>query len=353
MYIKNQKTSLASPKEKSESLEQAAAMPLGRRTFVKGALCAAATGLAGTVPTVNMAGTVPTAGKAAGLTGTPMGCWGEELEIWQRETDQVSADVYNVYMRDGDTRGLASLEKLEKGFEKVLREVDATSVGDIPAIWSVYNMGYIVKTREALFSIDLVHRRAAELAPRLDFALITHNHDDHWRHEFYKAMDSSGKTIISNFLDNYGAADWRKKKSDWKLNGGYIRGVKTFKIKDVEIRTSLIDHNDYLIDFTTAFEIRVGNWLLYHTGDSGRGTEPKLETVWGRPDLWLFFPGCGIDVAKALNKVSPKRVVFGHLWELGHSVGRLTTPMVRRAFEKAKGTGVPALSAALWGDRIS
>ena len=166
-------------------------------------------------------------------------------------------------------------------------------------------------------------------------------------------MDASGKTVISNFLDNYGAADWRKGGADWKANGGYIRGVKEFKIKDVEIRTSLVDHNDYLIDFTTAFEIRVGNWILYHTGDCGKGSEGKLGTVWGRPDLWLFFPGCGIDVAKALNKVSPKRVVFGHLWELGHSVGRLTTPMVRRAFEKAKGTGVPALSAALWGDRIS
>ncbi len=349
MYVKNQKTSLTSPKGKSESLEQAAAMPLGRRTFVKGALCAAATGLAGTVPTVNMAGTVPTANMAGTV---PTGCWGEELEIWQRETDQVSADVYNAYMRDGDTRGLASLEKLEKGFEKVLREVETTSVGDIPAIWSVYNMGYIVKTREALFSIDLVHRRAAELAPRLDFALITHNHDDHWRHEFYKTMDSSGKTVISNFLDNYGAADWRKKKSDWKLNGGYVRGVKTFKIKDVEIRTSLIDHNDYLIDFTTAFEIRVGNWLFYHTGDSGRGTEPKLETVWGRPDLWLFFPGCGIDVAKAIDRVKAKRVVFGHLWELGHKHGRLTTPMIRKARTKAESVGFTNVAPVLWGERV-
>ena len=270
---------------------------------------------------------------------------GDALDLWQRETDLVSAKTYGEYLRDGDTRGFATLEKLERGFEKILHETEGATIGDVPAVWNVYNMGYVVKTREALFSIDLVHRRAAaELAPRLDFALITHNHLDHYLPDFYRAMDGAGKTVISNFLDNYGVRNWKK-------DGGFTRAVKTFKIKDVEIRTSLIDHNDYLIDFTTAFEIRIGSFVLYHTGDSGRGTENKLGTVWGRPDLWLFFPGCGINVAKAVQQVQPKRIVCGHLWELSHVTGRLTAPMVRRALANA----TPAcenVSAALWGDRV-
>lgn len=269
----------------------------------------------------------------------------DELDVWQRETDLVSSEVYGQYMRDGNTRGLAALEKLEKGFEKVFREVRETSVADVPAVWSVYNMGYIVKTREALFSIDLVHRRGVEFAPLLDFALITHNHGDHWRASLYHAMDSAGKTVISNFLDNYGVRNWRK-------NGGFTRAKKTFQIKDVEIRTSLIDHNDYLIDFTTAFEIRVGNWILYHTGDSGKGTEPKLGTTWGQADLWLFFPGCGINTEKAVKQVKPKRVVFGHLWELGHKTGRLTTPMIRPRLVAARNAGCENVSAMFWGDRV-
>ena len=98
------------------------------------------------------------------------------LDLWQGETDLAEANVYVQYLKDGQTRGYASLEKLEAAFEKVLREAQETTVtGDRPAVWSVYNMGYIVKTREAMFSIDLVHRRAVEFAPLLDFALITHN----------------------------------------------------------------------------------------------------------------------------------------------------------------------------------
>ena len=269
----------------------------------------------------------------------------DTLGIWQAETDLVSAETYRQYWDDGDTRGLTSLEKLEEAFAKVLCEVNETEVVEHPAVWSVYNMGYVVKTREVLFSIDLVHRRAPELAPLLDFALITHNHDDHWRPEFYRAMNGAGKTVVSNFLDNFGVGDW-------KGRGGYTRANRIFSFGDVEVRTSLIDHNDYLIDFTTAFEIRVGDWILYHTGDSGKGCEEKLGTVWGRPDLWLFFPGCGVNVAEAVRNVQPRRIVFGHLWELGHSSGRLTAPLIRNALPQAM-SECEDVSVRFWGERIA
>ena len=181
----------------------------------------------------------------------------------------------------------------------------------------------------------------------LDFALITHNHGDHWRKDFYDAMTGQGKIVASNFLDNPRFNE---------MKGDSAKGVGMYRIKDVEIRTSLIDHSDaaWGINFTMAFEIRIGNWLLYHTGDSGRGTEPKLVTPWGRPDLWLFFPGCGINTAKAVEKINAKRIVFGHLWELGHKTrhrGRLDEPLIRRALAAARPI-VQDTSVAFWGDRI-
>ena len=270
----------------------------------------------------------------------------DAIAVWDRETELVAPEEYMAYLIDGNTRGLVSLEKLEAAFEKVMRDVKETVVtGDTPAVWSVYNMGYIVKTRESLFSIDLFHRRAVEFAPLLDFALITHSHSDHWRQDLYDAMDGAGKTVISNFLENSGAKE-----------SGLVHGVKTFKLRDVEIRTTLIDHNPRLIDFTTAFEIKIGDFILYHTGDSGRGTEPKLVTVWGRPDLWLFFPGCGIDTRKAVETVNPKRVVFGHLWELAHQRGhvssRLDEPLIRPRLVWAREGGCQDVSLAFWGDKF-
>ena len=155
------------------------------------------------------------AGLVAASASVPA-CRSEELQSelitkWNCETESVSPQVYGQYLSDGDTRGFRALDALERAFEKVMREAKETTVaGDVPAVWSVYNMGYIVKTRESLFSIDLVHRRDAEFAPLLDFALITHNHGDHWRHGFYDTMNGAHKTVVSNFKDNYGVKNWKK-----------------------------------------------------------------------------------------------------------------------------------------------
>ena len=313
---------------------------LGRRDFVKGTLCA----VAGVGPALVRGDDAAASAPPPELPAIPA----DEIaaiDLWQRETDLVTPAIYGKYLHDGKTGGYASLERLEQAYSKVRREIDETQVTDVPAVWSVYNMGYVVKTPQAIFSIDLVHRRDCALPPILDFALITHNHGDHFRPEFYNAMNGRRKTVISNFLDNYGVADWR-------TQGGFTRARKTFRIKDVEVRTSLIDHNDYLIGYTIAFEIRVGDFTIYHTGDSGWGTEPKLSTKWGRPDLWLFFPGCGVDVAKAVARVKPRRIAFGHLWELGHSVGRLDARMVRAARTSAAAAGCADVSVPLWGERV-
>ena len=292
-------------------------MKTTRRDFLFGG--AAAVAASTTFPSVATSATDPADARPASV---PVRRSEERqsalITKWDEATEAVSPKIYCAYLRDGDTRGYKALMANALAFEKVMREVKATVVtGDVPAIWSVYNMGYIVKTRESLFSIDLNHRRGTEFAPLLDFALVTHNHGDHWRKDFYNAMTERGKVVVSNFLDNPRFNE---------MKGDSEKGVGTYKIKDVEIRTSLIDHNDepWGIDFTMAFEIRIGKWLLYHTGDSGRGTEPKLVTPWGRPDLWLFFPGCH---------------------------GRLDEPLIRRALAAARPI-VSDTSLAFWGDRI-
>ena len=290
---------------------------------------------------------------AAGAVVSGDGLWAEPekarsngedfIDLWQRETDAVESSVYRKYMADADTRSLVSLEKLERGFERAVSEARAAEIGATPGVWSIYNMGYIVKTKKSFFAIDLVHRRAAELAKELDFALITHNHGDHCHMDLYRSMNAARKTVVSNFLDNYGVRDWNRQ-------GGFTRAEKVFRFHDVEVRTSLVDHNAYLLDFTTAFEIRVGTWTMYHTGDCGVAS--KLRTAWGKPDLWTFFPGCGIDVADAVSRIRPKHLVFGHMWELAHDKGRLTAPLIRSALRKAQSVGVEP-RVALWGERIA
>lgn len=269
----------------------------------------------------------------------------DRYQVLQTLIDQVKASQYREYMkRSGSIKSIEcpTFERLEQVFDRIKMEVRDTVVTDRPAVWFLYNMGVIVKTAKACFAIDVMHRRAHELAPMLDFAMITHNHDDHCSEQFYRAMDRAQKTVISNFKDNYGA-------HKGKNVGGYTRSEKTFKIKDVEITTSLTDHNHYLVDFTTAFEVRIGDFVIYHSGDCCNAS--KLHPKCKNPDLWFVHPRCGMAVVDGAKSVNPKRTVVVHLNELGHDKWRWSWKDGFVCKTTLEASGYAAI-VPIWGDRI-
>ena len=276
------------------------------------------------------------------------------FDKFQKDIDAVAPYDYQTFRTLGanvpdSTRQAAfaahpGLRRYDEAFDKVFDEVSATPVADKPAVWFVYNMGLVVKTPRVTFAIDLAHRQDVRMEPLLDFALVTHNHEDHVGPEFLKAMDKAGKTVVSNFLCNYGA------QRGGKNLGGYTRRKKVFKLGDVSIRTASSDHNGYLVDFTTTFEISVGDWTLYHTGDSSNIAKLNPVRV---PDLWVVHPRCGLDVAAAVKKFHPKRTVIAHLCELGHAVNmwRWTLADGRTEAARAESAGSEAI-VPLWGERL-
>ena len=137
------------------------------------------------------------AAAAVSVLGKSFGATGPDYDKFQAEIDEVTPKMFFDYLKGGPT-DKAALRRLDAAFDKVLKEVRETVVTDKPAIWLIYNMGVIVKTKQSCFSIDLKHRRAPEIAPLLDFALITHNHGDHYSNEFYRPLSRSGAIGFSD-----------------------------------------------------------------------------------------------------------------------------------------------------------
>jgi L-ascorbate metabolism protein UlaG (beta-lactamase superfamily) len=207
-------------------------------------------------------------------------------------------------------------------------------------------MGVIVKTPKTMFSVDLHHRRAEDFAPFLDFALITHNHSDHYTERFKDAMDRiQRKPVVNNFFCNYGVKD--------RSLGGYTRAKrKVLEYGDVKVITGLCDHNWYLIDYTTTFEVHIGNFTLFHSGDCCSHAKFDLSR---RPDMWVFHPRCGMDAAKACREtVRPKLAVIAHLQEMGHAKGRYRWTYRDGLNQKAdiEAAGFTA-RMPLWGERLA
>ena len=263
----------------------------------------------------------------------------------QDEIDLVTPADFDAYLAGKGSPKLAALKTLDDAFDKVVAEVKSMTVTDRPAVWLVYNMGVVVKTRESCFTIDLNHRKASAAAGLFDFALITHNHGDHYTESFYAAMNGARKTVVSNFKDNYGVKDWAK-------NGGYTHGNKTFVLRDVEVRTQVTDHNDYLVDFTSAMEVKIGDFVLLHTGDCSN--IDKVNPVCPAPDLWIVHPLCGMKVADGVKKFKPKKTVIAHINELGHARDcwrwRWSDGLAEAANAEASGS---AAVVPLWGERIA
>ena len=314
---------------------------MNRREFTKGCVAAAS---------------AMALNQAMGQRHAPTG--DVDLDSRQSEIDAIAPKDFMEYWMQGlqmkpeDLAARAEkfpvLKRLEAAFEKVFREAKDTTITDInrPAIWYVYNMGLVVKTPKTLFSIDLHHRRAEEFAPLLDFALITHNHNDHYTERFKVAMDrGQHKPVVNNFFDNYGIRD--------RKFGGYTRAKsKTFQYGDVKIITGLCDHNSYLIDYTTPFEVQIGDFTLYHSGDCCSHEKPHVSR---QPDIWIFHPRCGMDAAKGCQEaIHPKLAVIAHLQEMGHAKGRYRWTYRDGLDEKAKLEAAGfAARMPLWGDRLA
>ena len=279
------------------------------------------------------------------------------LDLRQREIDEVPSADFATYWKMGSqvryplvlayASRFKAIGRLEKAFDQVFDEARAAVVTDInrPAIWYLYNMGLIVKTPKTMFSVDLHHRRAEDFAPFLDFALITHNHPDHYTERFKEAMDRiQRKPVVNNFFCNYGVKD--------RNLGGYTRAKrKVFEYGDVKVITGLCDHNSYLIDYTTTFEIHIGDFTLFHSGDCYSHAKFDLSR---RPDMWVFHPFCGMDAAKACREaVRPKQAVIAHLQEMGHAKGRYRWTYCDGLNQKAKIESAGfAARMPLWGERL-
>ncbi len=315
-----------------------------RREFLKSLAIAGATGLLPSGGAFAADAPQPAAGVKASFDPDA------GRDVLQREINAVPVAVCGSYLRD-EAAGRAAcakypaLARLDAALPRVMEEVRTAVVEDKPAVWLVYNMGVVVKTRKALFTIDLCHPRALEYAKEFDFAVITHNHLDHYTKKFYDEMNSRlHRTVVSNFMDNYGAVFN-------KGIGGFARGEKTFKIKDVVVRTCQSDHNEFLRGFTMPVEIECGEYTIFHVGDTANVAELKPTRP---PDLWIHHCLCKRHITGAgAAHLKPKLTVVAHLHEMCHPSGgsRWTFSDGDVAKGESEKAGVPAV-VPFWGERI-
>lgn len=278
----------------------------------------------------------------------------EAQKVIQAALDRITPREYIRFYQNGVDWTPEELAKIyaehpafywyDAAFGKVLREVreEPVAPGEVK-LWLVYNMGYIVKTPTHCFSIDLHHRRAAELVPYLEFALVTHNHVDHYTSAFLEKMDAAGKKVYSAFYSSY---------------GGYSKEPERELVlaDDLTVRMYESDHKRQLPRFMTPFEIvcRTGNdtCVIFHSGDScnAKQLHPRSKKV----DFHMVHPRVGLDVREsARDTVRPEVTLISHLLELHHKFDKWRWSFADgyEEADKVRSVGKTAF-VPMWGEKI-
>ncbi len=231
------------------------------------------------------------------------------LDAFQAVVDKTPKAVFDGFDDDpAQKTDNPVLKYYDMSLERLLRDIPAEKVqpGSV-AIWYLYNMGFVVKTPDACFGVDIHHRNAVKLEPLLDFLLVTHNHNDHWSMPLLGAMGRAKKPIISNFHPN-----------------NYYTKAKSFthEIKGIVIHCGEADHNSRLRKFTMPMEVvcPTGDtrFVLFTSGDCC--DHSFLEKKSGAVDLYMVHPCCGMVAAEAAKRLAAKMTFIVHLQELGHEI---------------------------------
>ena len=279
---------------------------------------------------------------------------GDAQRIMQAALDRVTPEEYVRFYQKGSRWSPEELAKIYKkqpafywydaAFEKVLNEVKSEQVapGEVK-LYLVYNMGYVVKTPTHCFGVDIHHRRACELVPYLEFALVTHNHRDHSTPDFLAAMNAAGKKVYSAFFPSYGGYS-KEPEREIRL------------ADDLTIHISESDHNANLRRFVTPFEVVCGTGndtcVILHSGDTcdARQLHPRSAKV----DFHMVHPRVGLDVREsARDTVKPDVTLISHLLELHHPFDKWRWSFADgyEEAEKVRSVGKTAY-VPMWGDKI-
>ena len=222
--------------------------------------------------------------------------------------------------------------------DKLLAEIPATKVkkGEV-AVWQLYNMGYVIKTKTQCFGIDLYHKYAEKLVPMIDFLLITHNHGDHHDKHLVAEMEKQGKTVYSNFLNN----------------GHKVTTGDEFTIGDINVKVTTVDHNATLKNFVNTYEVNCyagkgKDYVMFFTGDAHN--YQQLNPT-GKVDVFIPHLAVGLNMAEAVKKINPTEVLMSHILELGHAITKWRWSY-EYGINECEKLQRPGVYLPVWGEKI-
>lgn len=271
----------------------------------------------------------------------------DSLQAW---ADGCAAEVFKTYLTASDpmARSLQKAYPILAAYDLAFDHVKSALEKDHPAkgqvfVYMLYNMGYVVRTPESTFGIDLYHRRAVELEPYLDFICMTHIHQDHRSDALTEAMQKKGKPVLSNFL----------------AQGPYTAtAAADYELGGTKVHTFITDHNNGETNVpVTVFDIdcgeAAGHLSLMHSGDSN--FKPEQFPVTGPSDVYIlrYAPNALTENNVVGAVVTPRHALLSHILELSHADPSASRWTLEQGLRRASSLNCAQAVMPFWGERMT
>jgi L-ascorbate metabolism protein UlaG (beta-lactamase superfamily) len=197
---------------------------------------------------------------------------------------------------------------------EAIKEIKDTKVeSNKIRIWSLLNMGVVIKTGERTLAIDTANlpfsQAQNELASIVDIFVVSHMDGDHYDPALLQKASGQNKQIV--FIDGFTFIDDRQ-GNIVKLNSGETKDVNGVKISAYQT-----DHRgDSNFNEPGAwFIIEVNGFKLLHTGD-GRDFKNKneLKSVYAMKDFDILLGNFAIHPYN-IRDLKPKVLIPLHLFK--------------------------------------
>ena len=269
---------------------------------------------------------------------------------------------------------------------------EAARPAPVVRLWNVYNEGYLLRgagSDAPLLAIDLAfpknvfgEQRDSLLSslPALSALLVTHRHGDHADPDVIARVIAAG-TPVYVCADTWEALKERLQRHDAPAGLHIVGAGDTLEAGATAVRVLPSDHRSAKVKESVAFAVTLDGLTILHAGDYRgfdtladdwpRGADLAIFSVYhpplgGRDDGSLDVPGIKGQVsdrawlariqwdqrpslATLVERLAPRAVVLGHLYELGHEPEMLwrflDTGLIREAlFTRLPHTAVHALA---------
>jgi len=264
--------------------------------------------------------------------------------------------------------------------QRVLREINETTVDSGAIVWRVYNDGFIVKTHNLTLGFDIACTwlvpEIAEIANHVDILFVSHLHGDHADSEVLKRAALREVKIVVPEPDLETAARYLTELPPNASQHVPVSVGQPTNVSGVQVRAFLGPHS--VTNYAYLVELPNGLRLI-HTGDTEHfGDVTWVDDLAGERQIDIAFINTGVLTyipREAINipilarrhenfplgrpfsetALKPKTIVPMHENEFAHGFAWISTTNLRLAYQQMDelNNSTTQVVVLAWGQKMS